>query len=272
MKKRFIWLLLLPLIPIVLNYCLPLANWSRIGGKDSLSIWLNFWATFSNTIIFCGVTIFVLYKQIIANQKENEENRTNNEKQNKINRQHTLNSLVITKRTNELSSFIPVCSEYITLFDFDLIHLMKIDWMMHKYDSTFCQKIIQDRIEFSKKVWFNFKLTLSVNEDSNSFLESQEKIFNDLISLLSLLQMLFGLNHFDYTSKDGKVKILNSLKEESDLYPFFAQKQKAPYNAIFDKYPKVNKDIIEDSIQEFLKSFRENTTQIINGKTTNEKP
>lgn len=70
MKNNKIWLLvlLIPILPILLNYILPLGNLSNIGGKDSLVVWLNFWATFSNTLIYSILTLYILYRQIHTNK------------------------------------------------------------------------------------------------------------------------------------------------------------------------------------------------------------
>ncbi|MDE7438669.1 MAG: hypothetical protein K2M93_09325, partial [Muribaculaceae bacterium] len=112
--KKFWWIFLLPFIPVALNYLLPLGNYSKIGGANSLEIWLNFWATFINTLIFCGITIFVLYKQIQSNSNES-----------KINRRQLKYQIELSKYHN----FTQISENFIKYFDQNLILKLYFSWL-----------------------------------------------------------------------------------------------------------------------------------------------
>ena len=84
--KEYWWLIIIPFVPVALNFLLPLGHWSKIGGENSTSIWLSFWASFSNSLIYCFVTFWVLRRQIKNDAKQNDLNRTSNENENALNR------------------------------------------------------------------------------------------------------------------------------------------------------------------------------------------
>lgn len=109
--KNYGWLICIPFVPIVLNFFLPMGHWSRIVGEDSPTVWLSFWASFSNSLIYCFVTFCVLSRQIHNDSVQNNLNRTSNEKENRLNRrdnaeQNNLNreiSLSTIKYNTQLS-------------------------------------------------------------------------------------------------------------------------------------------------------------------------
>ena len=79
-------ILIILIIPPLLNWLLPKWNFSNIGGDNSVVVWLNFLASYINSLIFCAVTIIVLYKQIKSNDIQNEVNRESNKSENELNR------------------------------------------------------------------------------------------------------------------------------------------------------------------------------------------
>ena len=155
-------ILIILIIPPLLNWLLPKWNFSNIGGDNSVVVWLNFLASYINSLIFCAVTIIVLYKQIKSNdiqnevnresnKSENELNRKSNEIQNEQNRDLTLRTLKYESRLSALATLRPVLSDYISLFDLDEISIMKRRWQHHKMSGSEIYEYIKERIEKTKK-------------------------------------------------------------------------------------------------------------------------
>lgn len=176
----YVVIILILIIPPILNWLLPKWNFSNIGGKDSLVVWLNFMASYINSLIFCAVTIIVLYKQIKsndaqnkanrdANKSENELNRKSNESQNEQNRDLTLRSIKYESRLSALSSLRPVLSEYIALFDLDEINIMKRRWQKRILSGSEICEYIKGRIEKTKKIWYSLSIELIALPESDTF-------------------------------------------------------------------------------------------------------
>ncbi len=274
---KYLWLLLIPFFPIALNTFLPMGSFSNIGNKnDSLQIWLDFWATYSNSVLFCLITLFVLYKQIdsnksenektrLANEKQNEDNRIANEKQNIENRKLTLNTLTYSKRMKDLSAIIPVCSEYITLFDIDEIKLLKRRWQKLEITGKVIQNHIKDRIEHGKKIWYSLSLILSSqDEDCQLFLSNQKCHIDELEKLYMILIQFFNLNPSEYNTPEGKERIRLSLKESSLLYPFFKE-QNNPFFDIEYEFSDIGLNNIYLETQYFITRYKTNSDNILNG-------
>lgn len=185
--KKFWWLLLLPFIPVVLNYLLPLGNYSNIGGEESLVIWLEFWGTFVNTLIFCATTIFVLLKQIDNNKEENNLNRT------MINRQIELSKYMC---------FLEVSEIYVNCFDktelFNLYNLWRTDREFHRD----LQKKVSDLISKLDLAWY--KLSQLIPTEEKAFKIQQE--FN-MKTLRKLLNFFWDLFHIRGTGIYNKGKL-----------------------------------------------------------------
>ena len=91
LKKYWYWVLLILLAPIAINFILLIPVFLPIAGDDKT--WLAFWGSYSSALITSMITLFVLYRQLMQNQKENEENRKTNKEENEKNRQLQLRVL-----------------------------------------------------------------------------------------------------------------------------------------------------------------------------------
>lgn len=275
-------ILIVLIIPPLLNWILPKWNFSNIGGENSLVVWLNFLASYINSLIFCGVTIIVLYKQIKsnnaqnkenrdANKAENELNRKSNESQNEQNRDLTLRTIKYESRLSALATLRPVLSEYISLFDLDEICIMKRRWQERKKSGSEICEYIKDRIEETKKVWYSLSLELSALPECELFYTAQTGHYKRLLELYSTLICFFRLDVSEYNSKEGREKIRQALKESSYLYPFF-QEQNNPFNDIQCEFSDICIHNIYSESQYFFNKYKEKLEEIINGKTENAEP
>lgn len=166
MNKKLYWLLLVPILPIILNYTLPLGSFSKIGGDNSLSVWLNFWATFSNTLIYSGITIFVLYKQIRSNAIEN-----------MLNRQQLKYQILQSQYLNLSSE----SERFVRFFNGSVSNNTFMSWLDGSRSYKDCQdKVIALQSELLSS-WF--KLSQLIPIQDSSFREQQEKNMKKLLQL-----------------------------------------------------------------------------------------
>lgn len=268
-------ILIILLIPPLLNWLLPKWNYSNIGGDNSVVVWLNFLASYINSLIFCAVTIIVLYKQIKsnhiqneenreANKSENELNRKSNEIQNEQNRDLTLRTLKYESRLSAFATLRPVLSDYISLFDLDEISIMKRRWQHHKKSGSEICEYIKERIEKTKKVWYSLSLELTALPECDSYYSNQTEHYKRLLELYSTFICFFRLDVSDYNSQEGRAKIRQSLNEKSYLYPFFKE-QNHPFNDIMIEFSDICIHNIYYETQYFYKEYKTKIEQIIYG-------
>lgn len=72
--KKYWWILfLIILTPCVINYLMIQPRICEITGNDTS--WLSFWGGYIGSIISSAIALFILWKQLNQNHKENDENR-----------------------------------------------------------------------------------------------------------------------------------------------------------------------------------------------------
>ena len=272
----YIVIFIVLIIPPLLNWLLPKWNFSNIGGENSIVIWLDFLASYINSLIFCAVTIIVLYKQIKsnnaqnkenrdANRIENELNRKSNEAQNEQNRELTLRTIKYESRLSALASLRPVLSEYMALFDLDDICIMKKRWQSRELSGPEICAYIKDRIETTKKVWYSLSLELTSLPECESYFSNQNRHYKRLLELFSTFICFFKLDVSDYNSLERRDKIRQSLNEESYLYPFFQAEKNNPFHDILCEYSDICINTIYLEAQYFYKDYKAKLDQIIYG-------
>lgn len=279
--KHYWWLLLIPLIPILLNYFLPLGNWSRIGGENSPSIWLSFWASFSNSLIYCFITLVVLSRQInndtkqndlnrSANRQENARNRNDNITQNNLNRAITLNTIKYNTQLSQLINLIPVCSEYISLFDISEIKYLKREWLDHVYSIEYCQKYIEERVHNSKDVIYKFLLFLQASDIiDDSFINIQKNHIERLFNMLYIIRKFFSLDLNNFTSSEGYLKIIEYLNQNE--FDIIFNEKSDPFWQIEFEFSEIGVNSIQLEFEYFIAKQKEKISSIINGKIENER-
>lgn len=280
--KNYWWLILIPFIPFALNLFLPMGHWSRIGGKDSATIWLSFWASFSNSLIYCLVTFYVLSRQIkndsnqnelnrTSNEKENSLNRSDNKEQNNLNREISLCTIKYNTQLSQLNNLIPVCAEYISLFDLSEIQYLKRAWRHHEYSKEYFQNYFKDRVQKAKEVSYKFILYLQASDSiDTSFIDTQKNHIARLFNQLSMIRKYFSVEVSDFTSPEGRSKIIQFLNK-NDLDISFNE-ESDPFWQIEYEFTELGLNSIQLEFEYFISNQKEQISKIINGNTENEKP
>lgn len=278
--KNYWWLIFIPLIPVALNFFLPMGHWSRIGGEDSPILWLSFWASFSNSLIYCFVTFWVLYRQIksdsnqndlnrASNKKENILNRNDNAEQNNLNREITLSTIKYNTQLSQLSNLIPICAEYIALFDLTEIKYLERAWRDHVYSKEYYQKYLKDWINNAKKVSYRFILYLQASDSvDTSFIDRQKNHIARLFNMLSIIRKYFSVEVADFSTPDGLSKIIKLLNK-NDLDIIFNEESDFFWQIEYE-FSELGLNSIQLEFEIFILNQKEQISRIINGKTENE--
>lgn len=267
--KNYWWMLFIPFIPVALNYLLPLGHWSKIGGVDSPSIWLSFWASFSNSLIYCFVTFCVLSRQIRNDSKQNKLNRTANENENNLNREITLSTIKYNTQLSQLTNLIPICAEYIALFDLSEIKYLKRAWRRHEYSKEYCQNYFKERIHNAKEVSYKFILYLQASDSvDTSFIDTQKNHIARLFNMLSMIRKYFSVEVADFTTPEGRSKII-ILLNQNDLDISFNE-ESDPFWQIEYEFSELGLNSIQLEFEYFISNQKKQISNIINGKTENE--
>lgn len=273
--KKFWWVGLIPFIPIALNFLLPIANWSLIGGDESLTVWLSFWASFSNSLIYCGVTFFVLYRQINNDIKQNSLNRESNERENLLNRQDNitqnkqnreinLKTIQYNTQLSQLSNIIPICAEYVSQFDLSDIKTLKREWRSNIRTKEYCLNILSDRNNVAKNIFYRYLLFLqSCDNTDENFINIQKNHIHRFFELLSILKLYFCCEVNDFRSEEGRDNIIDKLNK-NDLGIVFS-KGSDPYFQIEYEFTEIGLNSIQTEIEYFISNQKEKISKIIYG-------
>lgn len=214
--KRYWYLIVIVLvIPILLNYILPLSFsivGNVIGGDSSTEVWLEFFGSYIGTIIGAVVTFLVLYFTIKSNKDENDKIRLN----------------------GELEKKQLICIEYIYSYSFDEINGILYKW----YNNTeilkeLCLdlKVVRNR---HNKSWYNLRIVSSANDN---FYFQQEKNHALFIELLDKIEFILSLRSyyvkFPAKGYDDLVKLISKYPDFKDFdKDNFLEKVFEPYNSI----------------------------------------
>ncbi len=251
MKKTYYWIVLigLPLIPIMLNYFLPLGNMSNIGGDNSLVVWLNFWATFSNTLIYSAITLFVLYKQLKSNEQENK-----------------LNRLLISQQIadNNYNLIADASNDFLRLFDGTKIIKVYMNWLQGSKSKNECQNIVYDMKSELGNSWH--KLNLLISPEDEEFRMKQEKNMHRLAELFDFYIGLFQVRG------DGLITPEKLTETEyDDIFKYLKgkfSKIEILHDVIFEhieflqKFDDIRFYIIANQIRDYLNKKKTSTNEV----------
>lgn len=132
--KKYSWLFLVILIlPFCINYILlrPTPFSMPIVGKDT--DWLSFWGGYLGAVISAAVAFIILYIQRKDNEQQIKDAQTDNDAQNKANRNLQINMLKYQQEQARFNNFIAVSSKLIAS-----INPMDV--------KTLCKQLRQDNV------------------------------------------------------------------------------------------------------------------------------
>lgn len=221
--KKYSWLFLVILIlPFCINYILlrPTPFSMPIVGKDT--DWLSFWGGYLGAVISAAVAFIILYIQRKDNEQQIKDAQTDNDAQNKANRNLQINMLKYQQEQARLNNFIAVSSKLIAS-----INPMDV--------KTLCKQLRQDnvsQIEHNLLACLNsitsiqqeFCLHLSdkdgrqkrLGNDSNKIIASYTDALCDIQNLLTLISVSgIPMTHDilkEYAQSSGNKRMSANLK------------------------------------------------------------
>ena len=190
LKQYWYWILLILLAPIAINFILLIPVFSPIIGDDKT--WLTFWGSYSSALITSAVTLFVLYRQLMQNQKENEANREINKNENERNRKLQLNILQQQQENQWLENFRQASLDYIQIYNTNDLKKIAIDMMTNPTDAYNSLKGVFDRYNRNY-----YKIYLLCKKDNaaielinkfNQYFVEFENILNDIQYTVSFVK------------------------------------------------------------------------------------
>ena len=106
--KQYWWVpIVLIVAPIIINFILSWPSFTRVVGTDT--DWLSFWGGYLGAILSAVVAFYVLHRQILQNQGQNEKNRRSNEGENRFNRDLQVRIMEYQLGLNNLNQFKQAC-------------------------------------------------------------------------------------------------------------------------------------------------------------------
>jgi hypothetical protein len=244
--RKYGWLILIPLLPIVLNYLLPLANWSKIGGSNSLVVWLEFWASYGNALIVSVVTLFVLKRQIETNTEENNKNR----------KSANCQFLYIQKK-QDYKELITILIKYVQLYNLSYIEQCAKEDLINPQTCSIKFKELKKEAHY---VWLQLSLFNNMDNEASSFIDSQKRNYNKLNELIDLFIFLNGIGLYNFCSKDKDV-----IKQAIAKYPKLENcaGEKNPIESIIKDYNSIQEADIEYQINQYLLSVEAKLNDIL---------
>lgn len=242
-KKYWYLLLIVLVIPILLNYTLPLSfsfTGDIVGGENSAEVWLGFFGSYIGSIIGAIVTFIVLYFTIESNKQENNKIRLNSEFEKK-----------------QL-----LCVEYIYSYSIDEIYNILYRWYNHTEilkELSYDLRIIRN---LHNKSWYNFQIVFDVND---KFYSQQKKNHDLFTELLNKVEFMLNLRSYfvKYPNKED-----NDYAKLINRYPECNTQNKDEFlEKVLEQYYTISPNIIYEQSKEYLTSLQNKILD--NGKIKN---
>lgn len=242
-KKYWYLIALVIIIPILLNYTLPLSFVGNIiGGDNSTEVWLNFFSSYFGSVISTVVAFYVLYK----------------------NRNDNFNIIKYQNEYSNLQDRIKELISYINIYNFNNIKLIYNDWRLEKKETEELKKEIKILMD---NAFISFE-TFSLNYPKRYF---NEKPFfikqkNNYSSLILFLQDFQVILNFDAKQWNNIELFKIFLMENEEVYIDnisieFLQAIKdnktnkfSIFQLLLDTYQHLNLKIIESQVRDFIET------------------
>jgi hypothetical protein len=236
-KKYWKLCSLILFLPIGLNYLLPIAQLSHIGGENSEVVWLNFWASYGNAIIVSIVTLFVLHKQIETNATENKNNRISAD-----------NKFTILQQKQNYKEFLDIAIKYIQLYDLKHIEYCAYENRYNCEKSIFILGELKKRMHY---VWLQLSLNCKIDTDSYiSFINVQQANYIKLTELIEKLIYLTNIGFWNVVKVDAEMQ-----SKVFERYPGLEYMEPLSIENIINEYQFINETSIEEQVKVSIKKI-----------------
>lgn len=257
--KKYWWVILLIIsAPILINYLILKPAIFKFIGKDT--DWLNFWGAYIGTILSSFIAFYVLHKQLIQNQNENENNR-----------KLQINILNYQQKSQWLTELKVKLAEYYKSFSFNDINAIA-DRILTKETNVIIQiketraslKQIIDSFniaDFSKGIMFSNELT----KEESKFIAKLKSYSGEFYALLEDIDWymfeVYGHTGGDDMLKDMYVEETKSYQQEEHTH---ISQSRRIWDIIIEydyKITSKNKEIISTRMKEAMLNIKADDIQ-----------
>lgn len=257
--KKYWWVILLIIsAPILINYLILKPAIFKFIGKDT--DWLNFWGAYIGTILSSFIAFYVLHKQLIQNQNENENNR-----------KLQINILNYQQKSQWLTELKVKLAEYYKSFSFNDINAI-VDRILTKETNVIIQiketraslKQIIDSFniaDFSKGIMFSNELT----KEESKFIAKLKSYSGEFCALLEDIDWymfeVYGRTGGDDMLKDMYVEETKSYQQEEHTH---ISQSRRIWDIIIEydyKITSKNKEIISTRMKEAMLNIKADDIQ-----------
>lgn len=257
--KKYWWIILLIIsAPILINYLILKPAIFKFIGKDT--DWLNFWGAYIGTILSSFIAFYVLHKQLIQNQNENENNR-----------KLQINILNYQQKSQWLTELKVKLAEYYKSFSFNDINAIA-DRILTKETNVIIQiketraslKQIIDSFniaDFSKGIMFSNELT----KEESKFIAKLKSYSGEFCALLEDIDWymfeVYGHTGGDDMLKDMYVEETKSYQQEEHTH---ISQSRRIWDIIIEydyKITSKNKEIISTRMKEAMLNIKADDIQ-----------
>lgn len=205
-KYWHIWSMLIAILLPLGLYGLIQQPWGydAIGDEKAPEVWLGFWGGYIGSIITSAVAIIILYSQLNANHKENEETR-----------ELQIKNIEYQQRMQWLNDFKKVAAEYIMVFNCSDLVVAQNKILSDPRDSYNITKDVLNNLRFSKTTINLHKGNDEATEALMDELNSKRKIFFDVAMDIYKLSV-FQLNNKKCTDVGKRNALLKQHINNSD--------------------------------------------------------
>ena len=257
--KKYWWVILLIIsAPILINYLILKPAIFKFIGKDT--DWLNFLGAYIGTILSSFIAFYVLHKQLIQNQNENENNR-----------KLQINILNYQQKSQWLTELKVKLAEYYKSFSFNDINAIA-DRILTKETNVIIQiketraslKQIIDSFniaDFSKGIMFSNELT----KEESKFIAKLKSYSGEFCALLEDIDWymfeVYGHTGGDDMLKDMYVEETKSYQQEEHTH---ISQSRRIWDIIIEydyKITSKNKEIISTRMKEAMLNIKADDIQ-----------
>lgn len=225
LKKYWYWVLLILLAPIAINFILLIPVFLPIAGDDKT--WLAFWGSYSSALITSMITLFVLYRQLMQNQKENEENRKTNKEENEKNRQLQINAIEYQTQIQWINNLKAIVREVYNAFNVIWLNEIYLIFESTNDANNYTNsELVKDKIKqlYNKLnvTTDNFRLTVIGRDDPEekkywTEFDSLRSIYYNLLDDIRVLSSICFYNGTDEMLMPQFNRTINEYKDKCTL-------------------------------------------------------
>jgi hypothetical protein len=220
----------------------------EITGNDTS--WLSFWGGYIGSVISSAIALYILWKQLNQNHKENEDNR-----------KLQLKNIEYQQKTQWLNLLRSKLADCYSAFSFNDLNFL-VDAILKKENKSDIRNEIKVLLDRMNNDYFSVAILFPENMDSdeNRLLYEIKKITEEFYAMVSDLDWYVH----DVAYLPGGFELNESIyKERTDIYILTANKYNLSHNRIWDII-KENDYNIFDKHEEIVSNYVDLVFEVLN--------